>query len=70
MKRDDQITNREQQDQNINWRVLAYACAGVLWAIAFALLCWLCGGVNHLQQDMAVVKQVLHIGQQTAALKP
>lgn len=54
--------NQQEKNQNdVSWRVIAYAAVGVLWAISFAMLVWLCSGVSQLKQDMAVVKHVLHI---------
>lgn len=51
----------QKNENDVSWRIIAYACAGVLWAISFAMLIWLCNGVSTLKQDMAVVKNVLHI---------
>jgi hypothetical protein len=60
------IESDRKDDSDISWRVVAYACAGVLWAISFAMLIWLCNGVSTLKQDMAVVKNVLHIDRSQA----
>lgn len=42
---------------SISWQIMA--CSA--WGILLVLLLWLCHTVNQMQQDMAVVKHVLHI---------
>lgn len=54
----------EQNQRNkdaITWRIAAYVLSFVLWAMTFALVCWLCKSVEDLKVDMAVVKNKLNI---------
>jgi hypothetical protein len=53
------ISNRETQ---IGWRVVACALATVLWAILFAMLCWVVQSVGELKAQVAVLNNVVHIG--------
>ena len=53
----------KDQDVGIGWRVIAYALAGILWAVLFAMLCWLVQSVGELKSQVAVLNNVLHISQ-------
>ena len=52
-------------NQGITWQIMA----GAGWSILLVLLLWLCNTVNRMEQDMAVVKNMLHIGSQSASNK-
>jgi len=49
------------RNDNVSWKIVAYAATAVIWAVSFAMLGWLVNGVSTLKQDMAVVKHVLRI---------
>jgi len=59
-------TQHEPDEQNtIGWRVIAFTLGGVLWAILFAMMCWVVQSVGELKSQVAVLNNVLHISKST-----
>jgi len=50
-----------REESKITWQMIASVLALVLWAILFAMSCWLVSSVGELKTEMAVVNNVLHI---------